>query len=264
MNNEIWKKLITIAENEPKVHKAGYKAGNILAETTSWDFMFHQGARNDLLPLLRYEDSSKVISMRQAFHSNHGVTEIPNIDTSNVTDFYYFCSFADNLTAMPDLDYSKATSMHSAFEHCKKLSSVPEVLDLRSAITLYNMFDSCENLRKIDTLLTDNCTNFNYMFYWCNCLNTIKSINISKAETATSMFYKCINLKEIHFEGAINVSLSFSDCTLLEHDTIMHIIDKLTDRTNLETKTLTLGSENLAKLTDAEKAIATEKGWTLT
>jgi hypothetical protein len=29
------------------------------------------------------------------------------------------------------------------------------------------------------------------------------------------------------------------------------------------TKTLTLGSTNLAKLTDEEKAIATNKGWTL-
>ena len=30
------------------------------------------------------------------------------------------------------------------------------------------------------------------------------------------------------------------------------------------TQTLTLGTDNLAKLTDTEKAIATEKGWTLT
>jgi hypothetical protein len=29
------------------------------------------------------------------------------------------------------------------------------------------------------------------------------------------------------------------------------------------TKTLTIGSTNLAKLTDAEKKIATDKGWTL-
>jgi hypothetical protein len=30
-----------------------------------------------------------------------------------------------------------------------------------------------------------------------------------------------------------------------------------------ETKTLTLGATNLAKLTNEEKAIATQKGWTL-
>ena len=28
-------------------------------------------------------------------------------------------------------------------------------------------------------------------------------------------------------------------------------------------KTMTLGSENLAKLTDEQKAVATSKGWTL-
>ena len=34
-------------------------------------------------------------------------------------------------------------------------------------------------------------------------------------------------------------------------------------QTVTETQTLTLGSTNLAKLTDAEKKIATDKGWTL-
>ena len=34
-------------------------------------------------------------------------------------------------------------------------------------------------------------------------------------------------------------------------------------QTVTSTKTLTLGSTNLAKLTDEEKQIATNKGWTL-
>lgn len=38
---------------------------------------------------------------------------------------------------------------------------------------------------------------------------------------------------------------------------------KSSKATTGETKTLTLGSTNLAKLTDGEKAIATEKGWTI-
>jgi hypothetical protein len=46
----------------------------------------------------------------------------------------------------------------------------------------------------------------------------------------------------------------------------MSIINTLNDYSTYTGTTVfkvTLGSTNLAKLTDAEKAIATEKGWTL-
>ena len=52
-----------------------------------------------------------------------------------------------------------------------------------------------------------------------------------------------------------------SACNKLTHDSIMVIINGL--QTVTTTQTLTLGSTNLAKLTDEEKKIATDKGWTL-
>ena len=58
-----------------------------------------------------------------------------------------------------------------------------------------------------------------------------------------------------------NVSLDLSYCENLTHDSIMVVIYGLKIVT--ETETLTLGSTNLAKLTDEEKQIATDKGWTL-
>ena len=45
------------------------------------------------------------------------------------------------------------------------------------------------------------------------------------------------------------------------HDSLMSIINNLATVTT--TQTLTLGSTNLAKLSSEEKAIATNKGWTL-
>ena len=57
------------------------------------------------------------------------------------------------------------------------------------------------------------------------------------------------------------VSLSLSTCNNLTNDSIMVVINGL--QTVTSTQTLTLGSTNLAKLTEAEKKIATDKGWTL-
>ena len=47
----------------------------------------------------------------------------------------------------------------------------------------------------------------------------------------------------------------------LTHDSIMVVINGL--QTVTTTQRLALGSKNLAKLTEAEKKIATDKGWTL-
>ena len=59
---------------------------------------------------------------------------------------------------------------------------------------------------------------------------------------------------------AIPVSFG-ANGTALTHDSLMSIINNLATVTT--TQTLTLGSTNLAKLSSEEKAIATNKGWTL-
>ena len=82
-----------------------------------------------------------------------------------------------------------------------------------------------------------------------------------KATNITNCFYNCTSLTTITGNPNFKVSLSMSSCRKLTHDSIMVIINGLQIVTT--TQTLTLGSTNLAKLTEAEKQIATDKGWTL-
>ena len=74
------------------------------------------------------------------------------------------------------------------------------------------------------------------------------------------MFYNCKNLIEIHMTG-MKVSFSISDATKFTESALVEILNNLA--TVESTQTLKMGSTNLAKLTDEEKAIATNKGWTL-
>ena len=74
-------------------------------------------------------------------------------------------------------------------------------------------------------------------------------------------FNNCTALKTITGNPNFKVSLSLSTCKNLTHDSIMVVINGL--QTVTEAQTLTLGSTNLAKLTEADKKIATDKGWTL-
>lgn len=73
-----------------------------------------------------------------------------------------------------------------------------------------------------------------------------------------------MNVTDISFlEGSvIGKSIYFGKCTLLTHESLLNILNTLQEKTS-GTFTCTLGTTNLEKLTDEEKAIATEKGWTL-
>ena len=59
----------------------------------------------------------------------------------------------------------------------------------------------------------------------------------------------------------MKANLKISSSTKFTESALVEILNNLATVTS--TKKLTMGSTNLAKLTDAEKAIATNKGWTL-
>lgn len=107
------------------------------------------------------------------------------------------------------------------------------------------------------------------LFYSHNNVNGIKIIDefISSERTifTKDTFQFATNLEEVNFSGVITSdNFNVSYCTKLTHDSLMSIINTLYDYSGTATtKTITLGAENLAKLTDAEKKTATDKGWSL-
>ena len=74
-------------------------------------------------------------------------------------------------------------------------------------------------------------------------------------------FVNCTSLTTITGNPNFKVSLDLSNSTNLTHDSLMVVINGL--QTVTTAQTLTLGTTNLAKLTDDEKKVATDKGWTL-
>lgn len=80
------------------------------------------------------------------------------------------------------------------------------------------------------------------------------------AKSLTHCFRNCVALTNITGNPNFKKSLQL-DPPKLTHDSLMVVINGL--QTVTETQTLTLGTANLAKLTDDEKQIATNKGWTL-
>lgn len=136
------------------------------------------------------------------------------------------------------LDTAKVTNATSMFAYASKNTAVPK-LDLSAS------------------------TSYAELFNGATALETIEEIKFSAKGTFSNSFKSCTNLANMTVTGVIGQNgFNVADCTLLTHDSLMSIVNCLEAKTS-GTWTVTLGTTNLAKLTDAEKAIATQKGWTL-
>lgn len=109
---------------------------------------------------------------------------------------------------------------------------------------------------------TADVTDFTNMFRNNKSLATIPSLDMRKGTLFTDMLTDCAALTSF---GGYGMSCSFdmSPCTLMEESALVEVLNNLADVTSKEAQTLTLGETLLAKLTDAEKKIATDKNWTL-
>lgn len=157
-------------------------------------------------------------------------------DTANVTDMSSMFSNCSSLTTIPQSDTSKVTNMRFMFFGCKELETVPQ-------------FD------------TSNVTDMTDMFGSCRYLRNVPQFDVSNVRILDEMFYRCEGLREIHMIN-INANLDISHSTKFTREALLEIIGNLKAQTS-GSKKLTMGSTNLAKLTDDDKAIATNKGWTL-
>ena len=155
-------------------------------------------------------------------------------DTADVENMNYMFDSCHNLITIPLIDTSKVTSMSFMFQFCTSLTTIPQ-------------------------LDTSNVNDMQYMFFGCQALTTVPEIDVFKVTNMFYMFGSCDHLEEIHMRNIV-ADLDIQSSTLFTHDALMEIINNLG---YVVTNTLTMGADNLAKLTDEDKAIATNKGWTL-
>ncbi len=141
-------------------------------------------------------------------------------------------------------------------------------LDTSGATSLTYMFRDCKGIKrigKISTLGYKLGGDLNRLFYQCTDLETIEEFEVREDIVYESTFASTLKLKNLTIRGTIGENgFSVANSTELTHDSLMSIINALKDFTGTdETRTVTLGSTNLNKLTGTEKAIAEAKGWTL-
>jgi hypothetical protein len=244
----IAEKLTQIAENEQKVYDAG--------KTKEWNDFWDS-----------YQQNGKRTKYYSTF-GNDGWTDItfkPKYDirsgASPCFDVFRYAQITDLEAILKKqkvkLDTSKATNLQRFIQF--------------STITRVGTID-CTGLTEPD--LKDS-------FSRCP-IKTIGRLVLKPEIKYTTTFNQATELENLsitdkygsiiggYFDGTgtaynevpvIGNDLNLSDCTKLTRTSLVSVICALAN--DGTTHTLTLGTTNLAKLSDAEKAMATQKGWTL-
>lgn len=146
------------------------------------------------------------------------------------------------------------------FHSCVNLTNV--VIPNTIKIIKSGVFTNCINLTTVT--IPNSMTRIGaYAFNHCTSLTTVTIPN-SVTFIGGGAFERCTNLTNVTIGNGFDCkNLDLSASTKYSVDTLVAMLTALADRTGQTAYTLTLGTTNLAKLSDAQKAIATDKNWTL-
>lgn len=174
-----------------------------------------------------------------------GCTGITNIEVNRIwTGMFYGCT---NLVRAKALTTgSSGNTGNDVFTGCTKLQEV----------YLAN------NTKKIGASVFKNCSALKTVSLPSTIIDTDND-SLTSTSSSYYAFYGCTVLEDVQLGQDWNMSLRLNVSNNLTHDSMVAMFNSLKDLTGDTAKTLTLGSTNLAKLTDEEKAIATNKNWTL-
>jgi hypothetical protein len=229
----------------------------------SWELKYNSGA-DFFGSTFHIENATELYS-----YQNRRCVDI-KFNTSNITSMGKMFYNDPYLVKVSHLDTSNATVLDSIFSNCSRLLYVPHI-NTSKATRMYSMFYNCGYLTKIPQLDTSNVTDIGNLFTSCTRLTSIPLLDCGKVTSAGALFGYS-DIKSLTDLGGfknlkINCTGSFNRLPNLTIQSLMNVINNLYDfRANGEstTRTLQLGTTNLNKLTDEQKAVATNKGWNLT
>lgn len=292
-------KVTVTTKVKPAIYD-GTRLGNSTFQTIpDYDFSQIQNADylfngcNHLTGLTRNLDCTNMVIGTGMFMSCHNLESTTSFqpssplasprlkNTGNMIKMDKMFAYCDNLIGVsgPSLVISvqhlatdACTTMRSMFYQDIMLRAVPQFTSTSNVTDMGFMFWGCNDFDAFDCNYDmSKVTDIEGMFTNSTIISFTRNngpLDFSSVTNATDAFKGCTNLTTLAGFTGLKASLSLSDCPLTV-ESINNVINEMYDFTRNGVTpssgqgTLTLGTTNLAKLSDEEKAVATSKGWTL-
>ena len=264
---------------------------------TAIDIVNKSDAKNVDLTMISPKNET---SLNNLFEKNTNLINInaSNWDTSNITSLVFTFQEMTNLESVDfaDWDVSKVTTFFGLFDACKKIENIDvSKWDTSSAINMgwmfngnnlksldvsnfntskvtdmYSMFSRSRLLTQLDVsnFDTSNVLDFRLVFSgWskvCEELN-ISGLNLTRCTSIKNTFtgtkFNVIRSDGLQLPNIDMSTIGLHTSTALTADSIVGLLNVLPQSD--KGYSFQIGSDNIAKLSDEQKAIATNKGWTL-
>lgn len=262
---------------------------------SSGQYMF--SGCNSLTGEFKVTTNSAFLYLSHALES----TKLKNVDVHATNGIIYIddlFGYSNAYLKTANIEYGKYINANSAFYYCNNLESLTITKSNRnissSNNTIYSyMCMGCSNLKycrlvfdsdranfidncfadpdgaesrteplviEFDSVVDKPIINMAYAFHNNKYIEEIPALDATKVLNLNSAFSGATGIQKIHLTN-ISTNIDISSCTKMTADSLLEVLNNLATVTS--TMTCTLGSTNLAKLTDEDKAIATNKGWTL-
>ena len=220
--------------------------GNMTNGCFNMSYMCYQQIKMISADNIANWNTSSVINTHRMFYNCYGLTSIPHFDTSKVTNMKYTFYNCRGLTSIPQLDMSRVTSLQNIFAECV-LTELPDC-NTKSMKTWSNWLPP--KVQKVGVIDCDSTTNVNGMLTASTILTEMggfRNLGMQSSVTNTAGNAFLYNVPNITYESLIN------------------IFNLLYDRASAgySVLTLKLATAQMSKLSDDDKAIAINKGWTL-
>ena len=251
----------SFSSNASTVEKFKYFQFDSTSATTNFMHAWQNCSSLTEFPAL---DLSKGTDFGDAWNGCSSLTKFSALDLSSGINFAYTWQNCSSLKEFPMLDVSSGIDFEHAWYGCSSLTEFPMV-DVHNGTNFNYAWRDCSSLTEFPALDLHNGTNFNGAWYGCSSLTKFPQLDLSKGTDFGNAWSWCTSITTIGGFGAIKESIELNQCTLLTVDSMMNIINQADDLNSLGItgKTMNFGSENLAKLSDEQKSVATSKGWTL-
>ena len=184
------------------------------------------------------------------------LTSIGNI-TSHLNSVSYMFSGCRSLTTLPELDLSGCEYADRTFQGCSKLTTVPNY-DMSNIKQMGWLFSGCSELLSVPVLNFDKVTYCEGLFGNCYKLTNVGGMLNMKANLGWGALTECTNLTVESLVNIINNLYDWNQCTDGEYtwsDGTTHSYGGYHE--------ILLSSASFEKLSEDQKAVATNKGWTI-